>query len=301
MSFDLYFAGGSANDIVTSVFDKNSSSRLFSNLNDRKIILSTNKTGKIFVDSGAYSAYTKNKIVNVDDYINFLNTNTHKFDLFAQVDKIPGEYGKKKTMQQIQDAPKQSWENYLYMRNRVVEKDKLLPVFHRREDFKYLENMLLWKDENNRHIPYIALAPTTDSSTKEKDIFLSECFDLISRLKRDDVKTHLFGVTSLELIKKYPANSCDSTMWIKAAIFGEIVIILKNRAIRVIISDKRIKLKKDIEIVIDNYCNVLGYNIEDLKDNPISRQCFNIDVLQSWANNHNPNEIKRKQYVRRLF
>lgn len=44
------------------------------------------------------------------------------FDLYfagsqcKEADKIPGEFGKIKTRTQISEAPKLSWENYIYER-----------------------------------------------------------------------------------------------------------------------------------------------------------------------------------------
>ena len=62
--------------------------------------------------------------------------------IFAQVDKIPGEWGKPKTPEQLAEAPILSWENYKYMVKKVKSPKKLLPIFHQGEDFKYLQQML---------------------------------------------------------------------------------------------------------------------------------------------------------------
>ena len=75
MSFDLYLAGGKAktpDDLII----KRSCDVLFSQINDRKDIqkfLELMNNNKLFIDSGAYSAWSKNKHIDVDDYIKFIN------------------------------------------------------------------------------------------------------------------------------------------------------------------------------------------------------------------------------------
>ena len=52
----------------------------------------------------------------------------------------------------IGDA-KSSWENYIYMRERIKIPDKLLYTFHYGEETEYLENAIRYFKENK--IPYI--------------------------------------------------------------------------------------------------------------------------------------------------
>lgn len=193
MGFDLYFAGAQWLGLDDWII-KNKCCRLQSQLLDRsriQYILDNNFEGKLFIDSGAYTAYTRNKQVDVDEYISYVNGIDSHLTIFAQVDKIPGQHGKEKTVEEIKEAPKLSWNNYLYMRERVISPDKLLPVFHRREDWKYLEQMLE-TTFNGRHIPYIGIAATTDSSTKEKQDWFKKVFHIIKKVLIQRLKhTHL--------------------------------------------------------------------------------------------------------------
>ena len=117
MAFDLYFAGSSTPE-TEQYIREHSLCRLQSQLNDRtniKRYVDGDFHGKLFIDSGAYTAYTRDKIINVDEYIQYLNDNDKYFTIFAQVDKIPGKHGQTKTIQDITEAPELSWQNYLYM------------------------------------------------------------------------------------------------------------------------------------------------------------------------------------------
>ena len=109
-------------------------------------------TCKLFVDSGAFTAHTKGIEVDVDSYIEFINSIDDYVHIFAQVDKIAGIRGQEVTLEQQLEAPKLSWENYLYMVKRVKSRDKLLPVFHQGEDLKWLTNMLEYTHEEGEHI-----------------------------------------------------------------------------------------------------------------------------------------------------
>ena len=88
------------------------------------------------------SAHTRDAEVDVDAYIEYLNGIDDDVHVFAQVDKIPGKFRHPKTREELAEAPEMSWNNYLYMRERLKSPEKLLPIFHQGEDFKWLHNIL---------------------------------------------------------------------------------------------------------------------------------------------------------------
>ena len=135
--FNLYFAGAATvDDLLQDLGCK----RLFSQFNDKssikKWIEDWDKTGRrhtLFVDSGAYTARTKGVEIDLDKYIEYLNENKGRFEVIAPLDVIPNE----STESQL-DAPEKSWQNYLIMKERVIDSDKVIPAFHMGEDYKYL-------------------------------------------------------------------------------------------------------------------------------------------------------------------
>ena len=143
---NIYFAGSTFKGLNDWI-QQNGFNKLFSQENDRREIANwvahkrANKenSSKLFIDSGAFSAHTKGVEIDVDEYIDYLNKNEDALTIYAQVDKIPGEFGKPKTPEQIAEAPKMSWDNYLYMAPKLKNKDKLVPIFHQHEDFKWLK------------------------------------------------------------------------------------------------------------------------------------------------------------------
>lgn len=303
--FDLYFAG-SQNKLAEEFLRKNGNNRLASQLLDRIVIKGWIESrqeghgkGHLFIDSGAFSAHTRGAEVNVDEYIEFLNSIDDDVHIFAQVDKIPGVFRQPKTREELLEAPHQSWENYLYMRPKLKSPKKLLPIFHQGEEYKWLENMLEWTDENGEHIPYMGISPANDQPVKEKEKFIEKCFKIIAKSSNPNVKTHAFGMTSLNILERYPFTSADSTSWILNAAMGSIMTKYGS----VTVSDGRthgndhiLKMPKAAQQEIQNYVESHGYNMKELAEDYKQRILFNIDFLTEWSRNYEykPSTIKRK-------
>ncbi len=307
MSFNLYLAGGYASAVETELL-KLGANRLYSQLNDRKLgqrWLDYNRDvapRKIFVDSGAYSAHTKGRELDVDEYIQYVNSNKGSYQAIAQVDTIPGEFGKPKTRQQLKEAPELSWQNYLYMRPKVIDVDCLLPIFHQGEDFKHLQRILDWTDENGRHIPYIGISPSNDVATKHKDPWFSMCFKLIKQSSNPHVKTHAFGMTSLPLLEKYPFYSADSTAWIMTSANGSIFTPWGTVTVSDVQQDspKHIRwLSKNKIQVIEQQLDKYNLTLDDCRQDYKARGIYNAMYLMDWAKNY---KFKGNNvYQKRLF
>lgn len=287
MSFDLYFAGGQ-NRMLYDWLAQNNGCKLFSQVSDRSDIeyWCSKDSGKLFIDSGAYTVYTKNIDLDVDEYIKYINSIDEHLTIFAQVDKIPGVYGQPKTKEQILEAPELSWKNYCYMRERVKSPDKLLPIFHRRENWKYLHQMLETTFDG-KHIPYIGLATTTDSTVKEKEEWFNKCFDIIKKSSNPNVKTHAFGMTSLRLLEQYPFTSADSTSWIMVGANGNIMTPFGLMTV----SDSQSHLKNHIsnnigEEKLKKYLQSIGIELYLVKTDYKYRMLANLIYLKNWADNY---------------
>lgn len=303
MAFDIYFAGAK-NKIADEYLLKQGANRLQSQLIDRTNILEwylkKSDKSKLFIDSGAYTAYTKGVFIDTDDYIAYLNDLTGKLTIFAQLDTIPGKYRQPKTREDIINAPKKSWENYLYMRERLKEPEKLMPIFHQGEKYEWLHNMLEWTDENGKHIPYIGISPAMDVPGMES--FLTNSFRIIAESSNPNVKTHAFGITQEKILERYPYTSADSTSWKLKSAMGSIYTPYGP----VYVSDRQIhspnyimnRPKEAINNILD-YIGKLGFSFEDVMKYDYNRYIVNIQYWIDWAKNY---KFKgKKQYKRRLF
>lgn len=143
MAFDLYFAS-SGNEDMEILLETKQCNRLFTQLEKSSInrcikMKSRKNQSKLFIDSGAFTAWTKGIAVDVDRYIDYINMLDDKITLCAQVDHIPGTFGTARTKSEIKESPIKSWENYLYMKDKLKSRDKLIPIFHQEESFEHLK------------------------------------------------------------------------------------------------------------------------------------------------------------------
>ena len=311
MGFNLYFAGGHA--ISTDEYLKErGANRLFNQLYERNGIgkrwiehkqNNPETTSKLFVDSSAYSAHTKGAEVDIDAYIEYVNSNVGMFDCIAELDKIPGVFRQPKTREQLLEAPQISWDNYLYMRERMIEKDKLLPIFHMGEDFKWLELMLETTFEGGKHIPYIGISPANDSTTKHKDKWTERVFDVIRNSSNPNVKTHAFGMTVTSQLERHPFYSADSTSVLLTGVMGNIMtskglvdLSQKNGGL-----DAFRRLPKPVQVEVESIIEETGahFTVEQLVEDYKLRALFNVQYMLDWAANYQFKGIRSRQ--RRLF
>lgn len=208
-------------DALVSQLDRSSVKAMIHHIETDGVIKS------LFIDSGAYSQYTgKCGKIDIDEYIDYVNELDDYTCMVAELDTLPGKFGEPKHPQDYIESADKSWESYLYMRKRMKSPEKLIPVFHHCEPFSALRRMLDWRDPDVApgttkmtkefgeiridRIHIIGLSPMNDASQQNKDIYLEQCYDEIKRSSYPDVKTHLFGCTSLQALAKFPCWSADS-------------------------------------------------------------------------------------------
>lgn len=264
----------------------------------------------LFIDSGAFSVHTGKANTTVDEYIEFLNSIDDDIDVFAQLDTIPGKFGQPKSKEDYEDSAKKSWENYLYMRSRVKSPSKLMPVFHFGEDTSALLNMLNWKDENGNHLDYIGLSPANDVSVGLKDVYLNEMNSIIAKSDNPNVKTHLYGYTSLNglsKIKCYSADSISHRLWaaynkILSKNFGIISISKRSRTSKTKSNMSFLETADEYNLnILKKEVEELGFTIEQLQEDSSSRVAFNmhnVTIMMKDRYKYDPDRVKK---VRRLF
>lgn len=293
--FNLYFAGNKSGYVeayMESLWDK----RLFSFWTDQFSILSRVQRGlHTFMDSGAFTAHTQGITIDVDSYLEFVNTYDDFLDLIAQVDTIPGVFRQPKSEADFRDAPEQTWKNYLYMRERIHSPQKLIAVFHQGEDIRFLRRMLA------EGVPYIGVSPANDKFVTTKTAWIDKVFEVIHQTGRKDVKTHGFGITHVETLEQYPFTSADSATWMRAAIFGGI----RTPYGIVNVSDKMKKKPDHISYLsaeqqekVIQYLEGHGFNMLALKRSYRERMRACICYYVEWAKQYT---YQNRRTVQRTF
>ena len=297
--FSLYFAGTGTTQAREKIREL-SCDQLLSQLNERSAIRGWVKYleehpechSKLFVDSGAWTAYTKGTDIDVDEYTDFANEVGEHVTVFAAVDKIPGQFGKPVTDEDRAAAPEISWNNYIQMVNRIKPeyRDKVLPTFHYGEDFKYLRQILEYKFEDGGQVAYMGLGAIADlDSASDRYNWFEECFKVIKNSSNPNIKVHAFGMTALNILKDFPFASADSTTWVMCSSHGSIIV--KDKKIRVgskswtkpdSIFNKNPAVKEEVEKVIKDR----GYTLEQLSEDYIARATFNVLSLKEWVDSY---------------
>lgn len=296
MPFDLYFAGTQSLDAEDKL-EQVGALRLLSYLNDQNRL--KRRIGRqltTFVDSGAFTAWSKGTHIDLSIYCDWLNTYDDYVKIAAELDHIPGRKGIPTTKQDLLEGPENSWKNYLYMRERVKSWEKILPIFHQGEDFKYLVQML------DNKVPYIGISTSKEVSQLSRNAWMVKAFDVIKKSSFPEVKTHAFGMTSLPALEIFPFTSADSTSWIMTGANGSVITKFGTIAV----SDRYKKdpkyignLPKNIRKSFEDYVESKGYTLEALSQHYTPRMLFNIDYLYEWAQNYQYKPQLMKQ--NRLF
>jgi len=149
----------------------------------------------IFCDSGAFTAFTQGKPIDVDAYADFLHQWKHLFTAYASLD-VKGDV----------DA---GLKNLARLESKGL---RPLPVFHGGEPWSVLKDMIV--DYSYIALGGIAKAKGTDSTLLKR--WLNHAFGLASGKS----VFHGFGITSLSALVGYPWYSADSTTWLSLNRYG---------------------------------------------------------------------------------
>lgn len=298
----LYLAG-----MEESCVDKIDCNALFSYIGQGRLQFDKMKDfikpGKLFIDSGAFSAWTKGAKVNVKEYISWLNERADDINLCGQVDVIPGDRVFGTTPKQVREAAQSTWDNYLFMRKRLKNPDSLLYTFHVGEPIEFLKQALEWRDENGNPIPYMAFGGMVGKPAKIRDIFLEKCFRTIRESSNPNIKVHAFGMTDFDLLEKYPIYSADSTSCIMVGAMGNVMSDYGNIAV----SNNQIHDKNHYSHLpkkaIEDFNKTIqefGFTLDELAEHRDNRILFNALYMNKKVKELNEKE-RRFTYRKKLF
>jgi hypothetical protein len=177
--------------------------------------ISESKRVELFLDSGAFSAWTQGVAIDIQEYIQFIKDNLGVIEVYANLDVI-GLGGK----QPNKLTAEKTLEN-----QKIMEKAGLKPIpcFHFGEPLSFLEYYV-------KHYDYLALGVAGNSGMKLLP-WLDECFAkyICDSDGMPKIKIHGFAVTSLRIMIRYPWYSVDSTSWVVTGRMGSIFVPrLKN-------------------------------------------------------------------------
>jgi hypothetical protein len=146
---------------------------------------------KIFLDSGAFSAFTKKAEINMDEYIAFIKRFKKQIHIYSNLDVIGN--------------PEATWKNQIIMEKAGL---KPLPVFHYGSNIKWLKRIVSKYD-------YMAIGAVALVSSRKMVPWLDHIFKnyLCDDSGMPVVKVHGFAITSPMILFRYPWYSTDSSSW----------------------------------------------------------------------------------------
>lgn len=304
--FNLYLAGTDpgADEHIVDI----GANRLFSQANEKTRIekfsaLNKNHTSKLLIDSGAFSVAHSGKQIDVDTYIKYINDNDDKATLWVQLDDIPYPIVNTET---VSRSSEKSWENYLYMVDKIKSPEKLLALHHCGESYDCLRRMLNTPiDALDGHpCPYIGVAGRHGITSKQLMYYFDDVFKIIKESNNPNVHVHAFGMTVFHLLEMFPFYSADSTSWLKQAIFGNIFTPYGKIGFSTNINSMNrpehiIHLDDDTRNKVLQYVNDLGYTKEELESSIPKRLQANVDFFHNWCKNYKCTPVDLG--VRKLF
>ncbi len=157
---------------------------------------------KVFLDSGAFSAWTKGVKVDLPKYCDYVKRNTDIIGVASVLDAIgdyKGTFVNQKEMELLGVVP--------------------LPCYHFGEPVEVLEFYAA-------NYPYITIGGMVGKSPKQLKEWLDRIWEhtLTDAQGRPKLKVHGFGLTSLPLMLRYPWWSVDSSTWVQTAANGSILV-----------------------------------------------------------------------------
>lgn len=223
---------------------------------------------KIFLDSGAFSAYSQGIEVSIQEYIQYIKDNS---DILLHLqDNQP--------VASVLDAignPEETWENQRKMEQGGVTP---LPCFHYGEDPKFLQ----WYIKN---YSYITIGGMVAVSNKVLLPWLDYIWGnyLTNTDGSPKLKVHGFGMTSQYIMERYPWYSVDSSSWVQCSGNGAIMLpngrtlaVSNNSPMRKRKNQHYNTLSKSERKEVLRMVEELGFEMDRLQTNYISRWTFNL-------------------------
>jgi hypothetical protein len=158
----------------------------------------------LFLDSGAFSAFTQGVEINIREYIVFIKEHEQYLEVYANLDVI-GDAEATLKNQTIMEAAGLT----------------PLPCFHQGSPYSYLQNYI-------DNYDYVALGGLAGGrySRDEVRIHLDKCFSefICDKKGMPQLKVHGFGLTSNRFLWRYPWYSVDSTSWVLTGRLGSVLV-----------------------------------------------------------------------------
>lgn len=167
---------------------------------------------RFFADSGAHTARTMGKSIDVDEYGEWLVSVQDCCTIYANLDVI--------------GAPDATRRNQDHLETQYGLRP--MPVFHTGEPFSVLEDYVA------DGYSYIALGKLLGNSQKDLTPWIARCFEVAG----DRAVFHGFGLTVWSQLRRFPWYSVDSSSWGSGVRYGVVRLFHSGRWTQVELRNK---------------------------------------------------------------
>jgi len=152
---------------------------------------------ELFIDSGAFSAWSQGHEIKIDDYCNWISLNKEHILVYSNLDVIGNQVLTR--------------NNQTFMESRGLSP---LPVFHIGSGFRELRRLC-------EKYEYIAIGGMVPYMKKVSSVW--KTLIKIHEIGVDN-NLHGFGCTNQRALFSFPWYSVDSTTWLSGARYGEVYL-----------------------------------------------------------------------------
>lgn len=237
---------------------------------------------KVFLDSGAFSAFSLGVQVDLPAYCRWIQQN-------VDIVRVEDNSLMASVLDGIGD-PLQTYRNQLSMEELGV---RPLPCFHYGEDERYLEYYMA-------NYEYITIGGMVPISTPQLFHWLDRIWNkyLCDGSGKARIKVHGFGLTSVPLMQEYPWYSVDSSSWVQIGAHGNVIMDGKTMGFSSQSPSRKVSgahidsIAPIMREAIETKLRQMGYDPQRLRDIQYSRWAFNAEQFAGMGR-----EIKERGIV----
>ena len=170
----------------------------------------------LIFDSGAFSAWSADKKVDVVGYADWATEQAKNFPrvVCVNMDVIPGKFGRTSTLAERKAGMALSLKNADYLRSRGLN---VMEVFHQDEPRDFLDLLLSRQTEKG----VLGISPRNDVAVNSKIAWQKTLMSYLHQTRgKNFPRTHGLAVTSYDMLCNFPYYSADSSTWSSPFRFG---------------------------------------------------------------------------------
>lgn len=263
----------------------------------RAVELGASKDMDIMLDSGAFTAWSKGGIMEMEKLLPVYTEFQQKYGahfksmVFINLDVIPGTRSKAPTEKDITQALIDSDKNFNKLTT-FLGSGCILPVYHQGEPQSRLAEVC-------QQSKYVCISPRQTISNKFRVEWVRSVQTYLDDL---DISSHGLATTGNLILQAAHWFSVDSATWVIGGGLGRVLLIINGKLISVAVSlespqrhvrDEHITTlpPKQKELVVD-CLERYGFNLEQVTTSHEYRKAFNLVSLRDWSKNLNVKTYK---------